>query len=227
MKIVITAGGTSEPIDDVRKITNTSTGSLGLAIGGAFLGGYRDQIDKIYYLHGEKASYPEDELVEPITIGGTMDLKDKMAQVLTSDNIDAVIHAMAVSDYMVDEVTTVDDIKNGTESNAVSGNKISSSIDNLAIILKRTPKVIGTIKELSPESKLVGFKLLSGVTHDELMDVARNLMNKNNCDYVMANDLSEIGGGKHRGYLLHRDGTVDQMETKDEIAAVIAKRIIE
>lgn len=226
MKIVITAGGTSEPIDDVRKITNTSTGSLGLAIGRAFLDEYRNQIDKIYYLHGEKAAYPEDELVEPMVIGGTMDLKDKLAQVLTSDNVDAVIHAMAVSDYMVDEVTTVDNIKNGTNFNAVSGNKISSSIDNLAIVLKRTPKVIGTIKELSPESKLVGFKLLSGVAHDELMNVARNLMEKNNCDYVMANDLSEIGGGKHRGYLLHRDGNVDQMETKDEIAAVIAKRII-
>ena len=227
MKIVITAGGTSEPIDDVRKITNTSTGSLGLAIGRAFLDGHRDRIDKIYYLHGEKAAYPEDELVEPITVGGTMDLMDKLEMILETDRIDAVVHAMAVSDYMVDQVTTVEAIRTGVKSDAISGNKISSTIDDLAIILKRTPKVIGIIKKISPQSKLVGFKLLSNVPHEELMDVASHLMEKNDCDFVLANDLSEIGEGRHRGYLLHRDGTVDTMETKQEIAEMIAKRITE
>ena len=37
MKTVITAGGTSEKIDDVRTITNSSTGRLGYAVGTAFL----------------------------------------------------------------------------------------------------------------------------------------------------------------------------------------------
>ena len=82
MKIVITAGGTSEPIDDVRKITNTSTGSLGLAIGNAFLQEHRDAVDKIYYLHGERAPYPDDQLVEHIRIGGTMDLKEQLLSLI-------------------------------------------------------------------------------------------------------------------------------------------------
>ncbi len=227
MKIVITAGGTSEPIDDVRKITNTSTGSLGLAIGRAFLDGYRQDIEKIYYLHGEKALWPEDELVEPVTIGGTIDLLEKLGDVLRNDDIDAVIHAMAVSDYMVDEVTTVEAIRTGVKSDKIQGHKISSSIDDLAIILKRTPKVISTIKPASPDTLLVGFKLLSSVPHEELIEVATNLMKKNDCDFVLANDLSEIGNGKHRGYLVHRDGSVDTMETKDEIGRMIAKRVTE
>ncbi|MCI7248502.1 MAG: phosphopantothenate--cysteine ligase, partial [Clostridiales bacterium] len=183
MKIVITAGGTSEPIDDVRKITNTSTGSLGLAIGNAFLQEHRDVVDRIYYLHGERAPYPDDQLVEHIRIGGTMDLKEQLSRVLREEKIDAVIHAMAVSDYMVDRVTTVEAIRTGTESDQIQGNKISSSIDDLAIILKRTPKIIGMIKELSPRSRLVGFKLLSSVPHEELISVASALMEKNDCDF--------------------------------------------
>ncbi|MBQ9707893.1 MAG: phosphopantothenate--cysteine ligase [Firmicutes bacterium] len=227
MKIVITAGGTSEPIDNVRKITNTSTGSLGLAIAKAFLSHYRDGIDRIFYLHGEKAAYPDDSLVTPITIGGTIDLMTKLEQVLKSEKIDAVVHAMAVSDYMVDEVTTVEAIKTGVKSDKISGNKISSSIDDLAIILKRTPKVISTIKPLSPGSTLVGFKLLSGVPHEELIDVATHLMEKNDCDFVLANDLSEIGQGQHKGYLIHKNGDIDTMNTKDEIGEMIARRIME
>lgn len=227
MKILITAGGTSEPIDDVRKITNRSTGKLGLAIGERLLREYPDKLEKLYYLHGETADYPRGPQVEPVRIGGTVDLKERLTEILTRDSIDAVIHSMAVSDYMVDKVTTVEAIKTGVESAEITRNKISSSIDDLAIILKRTPKIIGIIKELSPRTKLVGFKLLSNVPHEELIAVAKGLMEKNRCDFVLANDLKEIGGGMHKGYLVHRDGRVDSMETKEEIAEMIARRVME
>ena len=219
MKIVITAGGTSERIDDVRTITNSSTGSLGFAIGNAFIA--EEKVEKIYYLHGKRAVWPEHEKIEPIEIGGVMDLKENITRVLTEDKIDAVIHAMAVSDYMVHQVTTLDKLM-GTEDPAhaqdLTGNKISSDIDDLIIHMKRSPKVISCIKEVSPESILVGFKLLSGVPHEELIDVGYRLLQKNNCDFVMANDLREIGNGFHKGYLIHRDKTYDSMNTNEEIA---------
>jgi len=228
MKIVITAGGTSERIDDVRTITNSSTGSLGFAIGTAFAA--EEKVEKIYYLHGKRAVWPEDEKVVPIEIGGVMDLKDNLTKVLTEDKIDAVIHAMAVSDYMVHQVTTLDKLM-GTEdpehAQDLSGNKISSDIDDLIIHMKRSPKVISIIKELSPEATLVGFKLLSGVPHEELIDVGYRLLQKNKCDFVMANDLREIGNGMHKGYLIHTDKTYDSMNTNEEIAAMIVRRILE
>ena len=137
MKIVITAGGTSERIDDVRTITNSSTGSLGFAIGTAFAAS--DEIEKIYYLHGKRAVWPENEKVEPIEIGGVMDLQENLTKVLTENEIDAVIHAMAVSDYMVHQVTTLDKLM-GTEdpehAQDLTGNKISSDIDDLIIFHK-------------------------------------------------------------------------------------------
>ena len=228
MKIVITAGGTSERIDDVRTITNSSTGSLGFAIGTAFI--KEEAIEKIYYLHGKRAVWPEDEKVVPIEIGGVMDLLENLTRVLTEDKIDAVIHAMAVSDYMVHQVTTLDKLM-GTEdpehAQDLSGNKISSDIDDLIIHMKRSPKVISTIKQTSPETTLVGFKLLSGVPHEELIDVGYRLLQKNDCDFVMANDLREIGNGMHKGYLIHKDKTYDSMNTNEEIAAMIVRRVLE
>ena len=228
MKILITAGGTSERIDDVRTITNSSTGSLGFAIGTAFAA--EEKVEKIYYLHGKRAVWPEDEKVVPIEIGGVMDLKDSLTKVLTEDKIDAVIHAMAVSDYMVHQVTTLDKLM-GTEdpehAQDLSGNKISSDIDDLIIHMKRSPKVISMIKQVSPDTTLVGFKLLSGVPHEELIDVGYRLLQKNSCDFVMANDLREIGRDFHRGYLIHKDKTYDTMNTNEEIADMIVKRVLE
>ena len=228
MKIVITAGGTSERIDDVRTITNSSTGSLGFAIGNAFK--EVEEIEKIYYLHGKRAVWPEDDKVEPVEIGGVLDLQENLTKILTGDKIDAVIHAMAVSDYMVHQVTTLDKLM-GTEDpehkQDLSGNKISSDIDDLIIHMKRSPKVIGVIKQTSPDTTLVGFKLLSGVTHEELIDVGYRLLQKNNCDFVMANDLREIGRDFHKGYLIHKDKSYDSMNTNEEIARMIVRRVLE
>lgn len=236
MKIVITAGGTSERIDDVRTITNSSTGSTGFIIGQAFLRQVRSEenpegpVEKIYYLHGTRAKYPEHSAVEAIPITGVLDLQEQLTRVLTEEKIDACIHAMAVSDYMVHQVTTLDKLM-GTEdpehAQDLSGNKISSDIDDLIIHMKRSPKVISGIKTTSPDTVLVGFKLLSGVPHEELIDVGYRLLQKNDCDFVMANDLQEIGKDYHKGYLIHRDKTYDTMNTNEEIADMIVRRVLE
>ncbi len=232
MKIIITAGGTSERIDDVRTITNSSTGSLGLTIGNRFIREAEEHgtIEKIWYLHGLRAKTPEHDLVENIPIGGVLDLREHLSQLLEHERIDACIHAMAVSDYMVHRVTTLDKLMGTEDPNApqdLSGNKISSDIDDLIIHMKRSPKVIRIIKEISPQTTLVGFKLLSGVPHEELIDVGYRLLQKNNCDFVMANDLREIGKDYHRGYLIHRDKSYDSMGTNEEIADMILRRVLE
>ncbi|MCO7123349.1 phosphopantothenate--cysteine ligase [Ihubacter massiliensis] len=226
MKIIITAGGTSERIDDVRSITNTSTGRLGHAIGERFLDNYSQEIDQLYYLHGLRAQPLEGTNVTAIPIEGVRDLEAELKRLLTEERIDGVIHAMAVSDYMVREVTTLEKIKSG-DTTKLEGNKISSNIDDLTIIMQRSPKVIRMIKKLSPQTTLVGFKLLSHVPHEELIQVGYGLLQKNDCSFVLANDLAEIGPNMHKGYLIHRDGTCDSMENNEQIADMIAKRVWE
>jgi phosphopantothenate-cysteine ligase len=58
-------------------------------------------------------------------------------------------------------------------------NKLSSNINNLIITLKKTPKIIGMIKKLQPETTLVGFKLLSNAAEEELIDIGYSLLEKN------------------------------------------------
>ena len=60
------------------------------------------------------------------------------------------------------------------------------------VAIKYLPKVISVIKDASPKTFLVGFKLLDGVCDEKLIYVGRELMKKNNCDVVVANDLSNI-----------------------------------
>lgn len=228
MNIVITSGGTSEKIDDVREITNFSTGRLGMEIARAFLDSNNSNLEKIYYLCDKRTVAPEDSKIEVVRVSGVQGLLDGLKNLLTTKKIDAVIHAMAVSDYAVGSVTTLTAIKNPgcmvDDVNRCDG-KISSEIDDLVILLKRTPKVIGEIKKLSKDTILVGFKLLTNVDKDVLIDTAGKLLQKNGCDMVLANDLTEIYGDKHGGYLLFPNGQYIRLETKKEIAQAIADQI--
>ena len=95
------------------------------------------------------------------------------------------------------------------------------------VMLDLTPKVISRIKMLSPNTTLIGFKLLEGVSEQELFDIATKLLNKNKADYIVANLLDRIGGGKHFGMIINKHGIVTKCETKPEIAQTIAKLIFE
>lgn len=227
--ILITAGGTSEYIDTVRKITNSGSGKLGAIIA--------DTLDpkdtRIYYVHSEKAILPrrrENIIFHPIR--DTEDVLHAMQTYLQNYQIDWVIHSMAISDYTVDFVTNADMLNHYLQENGVSveniknntnrypaNTKISSYEDNLIITLKKTPKIISLIKTMQPTTHLIGFKLLTKVSEEELISVAKELKEKNKCDYVIANDLINISAYKHKAFIIGEQ--VDTAETKMEIAEKI------
>ena len=233
-KIIITAGGTSEKIDNVRKITNSSTGKLGVTIANDLLEGNNELI--IYYVCSKNSLRPNDKRVKVIEIDGTIDLKNTIEVLLTSEHIDYFIHSMAVSDYMIDYVTTIEIIKESIKKHddiddafknieVINDNKISSYEDNLVIVLKPTPKIISIIKDLSPLTYLVGFKLLDGVPKEELIEVAKKLRNKNKCDLVVANDLATIRNGEHIGYIIDKQNRIEEVHGKSDIAKALVRRI--
>ena len=94
------------------------------------------------------------------------------------------------------------------------------------IILEKTPKAIGEIKKLHPSTILVGFKLLTGVPLDVLSGTGYGLLQKNGCDMVLANDLTEIAGEKHVGYLIEKNGKYERLTTKREIAEAIVRNVV-
>ena len=136
---------------------------------------------------------------------------------------------MAVSDYTVEYVTNESKYKKYLENGDYNSlfidrdSKISSYEDNLFIKLKRTPKVIEMIKNVSPSTYLVGFKLLDNVSEEKLIDVAYNLKVKNKCDLVLANDLDSIRKGNHVGYLIKEKDNYLKVSSKEGIATKLVK----
>ena len=226
--IIITAGGTSEKIDDVRVISNFSSGRLGMEVARSFLDSAEANVGKIYYLCDKNTITPVDSRIEIVRVMGVQGLMEALEDLLTSEKIDAVIHAMAVSDYTVKKVTTLSAIRAGEDDEpdqTSADGKISSEIDDLVIVLKRTPKVIGEIKKLQKNTILVGFKLLANVEKNVLIDTGYKLMLKNDCDMVLANDLTEITGAKHIGYLITKNKEYERLSTKKEIAGAIVRKV--
>ena len=80
MHIVITAGGVKEKIDNVRSITNSSSGKLGQKIAKCFL----DQISdcKLTYIYAGTAEAYNDNKVKNIKVRNTEDLLDTVSHIL-------------------------------------------------------------------------------------------------------------------------------------------------
>jgi len=254
MKIVITAGGTIEKIDEVRYITNNSTGALGCAIAESFL--RFEQVEEIFYVCSSTAIIPKNcDKVKICRVTGVRHLQETLTRILSSEIVDGIIHCMAVSDYAVDTVTSTnllvsqvsDELSRmdkscpesklelsallerclHAENKIAESGKISSDMDDLIVVLKKTPKIISMFKPLQPQAVLVGFKLLNKVTTEELLKVATYLRRRNSCDFVFANDMAELSLEHHCGYLLQSDGSYEKIVGRAEIADKIATSVID
>lgn len=249
--IIIDSGPTNERIDAVMKITNMSTGALGSIVADTILETFGDEIDNLFYISTKLSYKPkvQSRKVKLLQIESTEDLIHTLDKLFAEYSIDALVHSAAVGDYkgryviraedLVEEILDsnfetlsieakrqklLDIFKNPT-SICNDETKISSYEENLMVMLDLTPKVISRIKAVSPSTQLIGFKLLEGVCEEELFNVATRLLRKNNADYIIANLLDRIGGGKHFAMVIDKDGIVTKCNTKKEIATTIANLI--
>lgn len=240
MVVVITSGGVKEKIDNVRSITNSSSGKLGSKIAKAFL--EKEPDCEIVYIYGGTAEpfVDKQNRVENIKIRDTEDLLITVSHTLITKKVDIFVHSMAVADYTTECVLDLQKLKELVENKEVENfdsllekckvdtyNKISSYMEKPAVVLKKTPKVIEEIKKLSPYTFLVGFKLLDNVSEEELFDVGFNLLRKNRCNLVLANDIHKIRQGNHTGMLIYPEKTYDIIEGKDNIADFIVNKSLE
>ncbi|RRD32417.1 phosphopantothenate--cysteine ligase [Streptococcus minor] len=224
MKILITSGGTREAIDQVRSITNHSTGRLGKEIAETFLKAGH-QVSLVTTKSAIKPNiHPNLTIMEVSNVDSLQQTLEPLVK-----NHDVLIHSMAVSDYTpvymagIKEVADVENIYDFLEKKNTE-NKISSTDDYQVLFLKKTPKLISSIKKWNPNIQLIGFKLLVGVSKEELWAVARDSLKKNQADYILANDLMDIKVGQHRAYLIGKDTEI-QLETKSQIAQMILELV--
>lgn len=235
MKILITAGGTTEPIDAVRGITNFSSGKLGVRLATALM----DEHYEVTLIAGNKtdiSSMPEVYRSSIHKIRSAADLLEKLYSLKKSGYVpDVVIHSMAVSDYTISAVSDIEELAGAiynrnhsilNELREVSstgvnlGIKQPSSIENPVLFLKQTPKIIDLIKseDLWPSTRLIGFKLLSNASALDLVEASIAQMKRTNCDAVVANDLQNIAGEDHEAMIIPSSFVgVTTVSTKAEI----------
>ena len=151
MRCIITAGPTYEPLDQVRRLTNFSTGRLGSELANSLAARGHD----VTLLVGEQATWRgERHARHVVTFTTTANLRDRL-QALASPAMDAVFHAAAVSDFAFGRVWCQP--PQGAPTELKTG-KFSSREGTLLAELAPTPKIIADLRQWFPKARLVGWK---------------------------------------------------------------------
>jgi phosphopantothenoylcysteine decarboxylase/phosphopantothenate--cysteine ligase len=197
-KILITSGGTTEPIDAVRSITNFSTGETGYRLSEAL----KKAGHSVTLLQSKLSKFESPSQSTYLT---TDDFAKLLKQKLETESYDYLIHAAAVADYRVDPVS------NGTGNGQ---GKIQSEAP-VTLNLKPNPKVIQSVRQWSrnPNLHVISFKLTA--------DSAMKLENYDS-EWIIHNELREVKSEQHRGTIYNRDRQPTfTFETKSEMTGLV------
>ncbi|MCR4277363.1 MAG: bifunctional phosphopantothenoylcysteine decarboxylase/phosphopantothenate--cysteine ligase CoaBC [Candidatus Roizmanbacteria bacterium] len=171
-KVIVTAGGTVEKIDEVRSIINRSSGKMGIALAEEC---YIRGAD-VLLLRAKNSVYPRYLIKEKI-----FETAEELLYLIKVNikNTNLFFQVAAVSDFKVDK--------------QING-KLSS---DRPVGLKLVPqiKIIDQIKKLSPKTILVAFKAEYGLSEKELINEAVKKLKDSKADYVIANDISRTDRG--------------------------------
>ncbi len=202
-RILITAGGTKEKIDPVRYISNCSSGKMGLALA-----------DTAYNMGAEVtlvSTFKADKPYKNIVTETALEMEKAVKENL--QNKDCVIMAAAVADYRVKEPAK-EKMKKGED-------------DSLTLELVKNPDILRGI----PKGQFitVGFCAES----ENLLENAKEKIQKKGCDFLAANDISrkDIGfsSDMNEVYLLDKSLNIMHFErdTKQNIAKQILEKVFE
>jgi phosphopantothenoylcysteine decarboxylase/phosphopantothenate--cysteine ligase len=200
--IVVTAGGTQEPIDPVRHISNRSSGKMGYAIAEAA----RDRGARVILISAPTAIAPPDG-VELRRVTTALDMKKAVEEAVIG--ADALIMAAAVADYRVA---------------APAEQKIKRTGEEYILRLIPNPDIIAGIRQ--PSLIKVGF---AAETQD-LIANARKKLEAKGLDFIVANDVSApdsgFGSDTNRVTIIDRQGLEPlPLLSKREVADRILDRV--
>ena len=199
MRVVITGGPSSEPVDKVRVITNRSTGKLAVTLADCF-GRAGHQVTLFL---GQGAIFRQ---TGAIAFERNEDLDALLEGVEEPARVDLVLHAAALSDFGVEHVS-----EQGACSTA---SKIASDARSLELRLVPKPKLIGKLRGLFPSAFIVGWKLeLDGDRSDTIAE-AKKQIRENHTDACIVNGPA-FGAGF--GFCL-MEGLTHSIATRRELA---------
>ena len=211
LSFIITAGATREPIDNVRYITNASTGKMGVALAEVALS---RGAKKICLIHGPGVAIPDsltgDKRVEVKSILTSEQMLEMVLSKLSQGKHDVLISAAAPLDY--------------APVSPVAGKISTAEHPILNLQLSVTKKIISAVKEKFPKTFVTAFKAEYGLKDEELKLRALETLKSSGCDLVVANNVGreDIGFGSdfNEVFILTRKEEVKHLPraTKNEIA---------
>src|SRR5215471_7327406 len=146
MNCIVTAGPTFEPLDDVRRLTNFSTGRLGTELANFLAARGHD----VTLLIGTTATHAGERRAQQIKFfTTTADLRAKLKS-FSGKKIDAIFHAAAVSDFAFGKIFTRGAA--GKLKAFSPSKKISTRGGNLFVELVPTPKIIAELRRWFPKA---------------------------------------------------------------------------
>ncbi|KYZ77214.1 phosphopantothenoylcysteine decarboxylase [Anaerosporomusa subterranea] len=204
-KVIVTAGGTREPIDPVRFVGNRSSGKMGYAIAKAAA-----KMGANVVLISGPVSLPTPQGVRRIDVETAAAMRDAVLSEYDDSNI--VIKAAAVADYRPKQAAV---------------HKIKKTGDSLVLELEKNPDILSELGQHKQKQVLVGF---AAETQDLLLHAQEKLTRKN-LDMIVANDVTLPGAGFNTdtniAKLIFRDGHIEDLPlmSKDEVALVILNKV--
>ncbi len=191
LKILVIAGATEEPMDDIRVVTNRSSGETGVEIAKA---AFDRGADVELWIGRSQTTVPTH--LRTRRFRTAKDLLEMVSKDATMRDI--VLFPAAVSDYAPERVD----------------GKMQSTEEELTLKLTRNPKVIDSVKG----RVVVGFKAQSKVDDGRLVSESLALIERSGCSLVVANLMEQVVEGKTRVLLV--DGRAEPVELNGDKADV-------
>src|ERR1041384_4481544 len=183
MHCVVTAGPTFESLDDVRRLTNFSTGRLGSELGNFLV----ERGHQVTLLIGQQATYRGERHVHHVeTFTTTADLIEHFRALAnnTKAPVEAVFHAASVSDFSFGRVFERGPTR---ELREITSGKFSTRHGTLLVELVPTPKIISELRRWFPRAKLVGWKFEVEGERASVLTKAQQQLAENRTDACVAN----------------------------------------
>lgn len=210
-KVLVTAGGTREPIDAVRAITNLSTGGTGTALARALSTAGFD----VTVLLAAGSVHDTAGIARVERFGSFADLDAALRSELADPDYQAVIHAAAVSDYSV--------------ADADATRKQPSDAAEWTLQLRRNPKLVDGLRDMAanPALRVVAFKLTAQADAAQIERAVQRLQARSGADWVVHNDLARMVDGRHPFTVFGRDGRQRTCEGPAQLAEVLVDILLE
>ncbi len=208
--VLVTAGGTAEPIDPVRFIGNRSTGKMGVAIAAAAI----ERGARVTLVVGHVA-VPLPSGAEIVRVETTAEMKDAVLDLV--DASDALVMAAAVADFRPRRAST-------TKLSRDEG--LTIELEPTEDILAGAAATVRASGARSPRPILVGFAAETGS-----LDRAASKLERKGVDLLVANDVSEAGSGfgtdTNRVTILAADGSSHELPLlpKAAVADLLLDRV--